>query len=130
MSDIKEKCKEKLYGGIGWGSHGCSRYAKTDGYCKQHHPDNVKARREASQKKWKEDREKSPLNMSLRKIDSLEADNKVLTAKVERLLDGIRSMTKVNPPAFSNLSAMQVLALSPSVMIKHCNALTSNRGEE
>ncbi len=53
----KEKCKEKIFRGAGHGSSQCSRNAVKDGYCKQHHPDNVKARREANEAKWKKEHE-------------------------------------------------------------------------
>ena len=36
-------------------SHQCSRKAKVDGYCKQHHPDAKKARDEASMKKFNDE---------------------------------------------------------------------------
>ena len=52
----KEKCKEKVSSGSFLGSrYQCSRKPVKDGYCKQHHPETVKARREKSDRKWKED---------------------------------------------------------------------------
>jgi hypothetical protein len=37
----------------GWRTYQCSRNAKKDGYCKQHHPDSVKARRKEAEKRWR-----------------------------------------------------------------------------
>jgi hypothetical protein len=47
-------CKQSVYVASGnWGhSHQCSRKVKLDGYCKQHHPDTVKARDDAQRAKW------------------------------------------------------------------------------
>lgn len=45
------KCVHKKYTRYGWQQ--CSRTAKVDGYCAQHHPDAVKARRTASDAKYR-----------------------------------------------------------------------------
>lgn len=47
---MSDRCKERVReGGLHWTRwHQCSRKAKQDGYCKQHHPDAVKARLDAS----------------------------------------------------------------------------------
>jgi hypothetical protein len=37
-------CQEKVFDG--WHDFQCKRKIWNDGYCKQHHPDTVKARRE------------------------------------------------------------------------------------
>jgi len=34
----------------------CSRTAKIDGYCKQHHPESIKRRQKKQQQKWRWDR--------------------------------------------------------------------------
>lgn len=49
---MTEQCKQTRMDG--YHQVGCSRKAKRDGYCTQHHPDTVKARREESSRKWKE----------------------------------------------------------------------------
>lgn len=56
--------------------------------------------------------------------DGLE-DPKILDLQneVSRLREGIKAITKIQPPAFSNLSETQVLAMSPSKLIEHCNSL-------
>ena len=50
MSDIY--CKESVYHPGMFTGNGCARKAKRDGYCTQHHPDVVKARRKASSERW------------------------------------------------------------------------------
>ncbi len=56
--DVKDPregyCKKSVYVASGnWGhSHQCSRKAKVDGYCKQHHPDSEKAREEDRKAEW------------------------------------------------------------------------------
>lgn len=49
---IEERCKTTVPDGTGWHRYQCSRKDWKDGYCKQHHPDIVKARRQASLEKW------------------------------------------------------------------------------
>jgi hypothetical protein len=56
-------CKQSVPAQAGWGFNQCSRKAVKDGFCKQHHPDAVKAREEASEKKWEEKHAKSPWNL-------------------------------------------------------------------
>ena len=46
----KPLCKQRVWGG--WSYHGCSRPAKSDGYCATHHPDAVKRRNEKSSERW------------------------------------------------------------------------------
>ncbi len=48
-----KKCKKRVY--QGWHDYPCSRKAIKDGYCKQHHPDSVKARQEKSDKRYREE---------------------------------------------------------------------------
>ena len=45
-------CKGLVHDDHGVSFHGCSRKAKKDGYCKQHHPDAVKARRAEQERRW------------------------------------------------------------------------------
>ncbi len=55
---IEGKCKYKVYPHDRWGAfhpHQCHKNTWKDGYCKQHHPDTVKARDEAREKRWKEE---------------------------------------------------------------------------
>lgn len=74
---MSECCKERVWSGDAWSrSRACSRKAVKDGYCKQHHPDSVKARRKASDDKWDEQIRNSPqarLRDALATISRLEA---------------------------------------------------------
>lgn len=42
--DATEKCKKKAYHSGAWNSYSCGKKAWKDGYCKMHHPDEVKRR--------------------------------------------------------------------------------------
>ena len=75
----KEKCKEKVWSG--WRFRRCSHNAVKAGYCKQHHPDSVKARQEKSDARWEAKMESSPLSKAMRKIAELEAEIERLKAK-------------------------------------------------
>jgi hypothetical protein len=77
---MSKQCKERVYGD--WGrSHQCSRKAVKDGYCKQHHPDTVKARREKSEARAAEKEKQSlwyRLKIAQQRITELEAEVKKL----------------------------------------------------
>ena len=45
----KDRCKERVWRNHTWKPSRCARFAVKDGYCKQHHPDSVKLRREKAQ---------------------------------------------------------------------------------
>lgn len=49
-----EHCKETIAGPGGWFRTTCSRKPKRDGYCTQHHPDNVAKRRAAVKARYDE----------------------------------------------------------------------------
>ena len=77
---MKEKCKEKVWGG--WSYHPCLRNAVRDGYCKQHHPDSVKARKEKADARWEAKMQSSPLSRAMRRIEELEAEIERLKGKL------------------------------------------------
>ncbi len=79
MSDLN--CKEQIFGDYRY--HRCSRRAKKDGYCMQHHPDAVKTRKEKSLKAYDEKRAKDPLVLAKVKIKELEARCKKLEVDVK-----------------------------------------------
>ncbi len=54
-----ERCKQIIYRYRGLIFHKCLRYSTKDGYCKQHHPDEVKKRELHRQKKH----DATPFNM-------------------------------------------------------------------
>lgn len=47
---MSEKCKVTVW--HGWHRHQCSRKAKKDGYCLQHHPDTVAAKKASREAQW------------------------------------------------------------------------------
>lgn len=78
MND-ETRCKERVYSH--WRSRQCHRKAWKDGYCKQHHPDTVKARRDAANKRYEEKQKQSPwykLEQAHKRIAELEAEIKRL----------------------------------------------------
>lgn len=46
------KCKKMVSDTSGWHSYQCLRNVWLDGYCKQHHPETIKARKDKSQAIW------------------------------------------------------------------------------
>jgi hypothetical protein len=84
MNKDKIRCKERVSNKNSWGLSGCARYAVTDGYCKQHHPDSVKERRDQSIAMYKYKRDRDPLVLAHKKITELMqriADLEKLVAK-------------------------------------------------
>ena len=57
-----KRCKANVW--VGFHTHQCLRIAWKDGYCKQHHPDNVKQRQEESMARY-EEKEKQHLPYKL-----------------------------------------------------------------
>jgi hypothetical protein len=80
-----DTCKEGVWDG--WHSHRCYRKAWKDGYCKQHHPDSVKARQKESQRKWEERQAKDPLRIALNRIKELESRIRELEGILEELYE-------------------------------------------
>jgi len=66
-------------------SHQCTRKAVVDGYCKQHHPDAVKKRREESDRKFAEKLARDPRVMLTKDIKRAEAAEKLLALAEEAL---------------------------------------------
>ena len=68
-------CSKTVYTGS-WGrGQKCSRKAVKDGFCKQHHPDTVEARRKKSQEDYEIKMSKTPyarLRVALDRIAELE----------------------------------------------------------
>ena len=59
---VDGRCSASVSSSAGWGSHQCARdgkYPDEDGnlWCKQHHPDTVKTKREAEDKKRESENE-------------------------------------------------------------------------
>ena len=80
-SEKYPQCKKMVMSLGGWYSRQCYRKSVKDGYCKQHHPDSVKARREASIKRYEE---KQKHSIYTRYSDLIESH--------EKLKRGVRSL--------------------------------------
>ena len=50
--DLK-RCTASVHDQSGWRPHQCNRKPWRDGWCKQHHPESVQARREASEARYR-----------------------------------------------------------------------------
>lgn len=74
MSEEIVRCKERVWPPPGWHSYQCTRKVWKDGYCKQHHPDSVKKRREETENRRHEQFENSPYCI----IQRLTEENKKL----------------------------------------------------
>jgi hypothetical protein len=71
---MSDQCVEQIFGTFRYRQ--CSRKAVKDGFCKQHHPDAVKARSDAGEARWKAQRHNSTfarLDRANKRIDELEA---------------------------------------------------------
>ena len=100
MSEVKvEKCKERVtYDN--WGrTRPCTRWAREDGYCTQHHPRNVKIREDARSEKFER-------QMTLRmKRHTAMRDLKVAEEKIEQL-------TKENAKLEAQIKLMEEKAVT------------------
>ena len=76
MKTTEERCKQIIYVDTWDGSRYCSRNATKDGYCTQHHPDIVEARRAATAAAWeaKQAKRRAPFEQ----ISALRAELDVL----------------------------------------------------
>jgi len=77
------RCEEQVM--KGFHSYRCKRNEWKDGYCKQHHPDTVEARRKKSKEKYEEQKKQSPyykLREAVERIKELEEEVKELRAKI------------------------------------------------
>jgi len=78
MSEQPERCSEKVRDEGMWPTfHSCKNKVWKDGYCKQHHPDTVAARRAARGKRYEEKEKQSPwykLKQANKRIAELEAE--------------------------------------------------------
>ena len=68
-------CKQMVTSDSGWRQNRCSFRAKRDGYCKIHHPEAVKARREAAGRRYKERSPYHQLMIANERIKELEKVN-------------------------------------------------------
>lgn len=80
MPEVKvEKCKGRV-SYDNWGrTRPCSRWAREDGYCNQHHPRNVKLREDAKSAKFERQ-----MNLRMKRHTAMR-DLKVAEEKIEEL---------------------------------------------
>lgn len=99
MTD-EQQCTEKVF--RDFHSHRCTRRAKRDGFCTQHHPDTVKARRDASSAKYEKERENSPTQQLRRE--------RVTTAALREELEGVKrandTLNKANKQLIAHAELM------------------------
>lgn len=81
-----DRCKASvLYPGRWTGHHQCKRKKWRDGWCKQHHPDEVKRRREERDKRWEEEHERTLCASPSYKLKLCQEENAALRQRVQRL---------------------------------------------
>ena len=98
MSGNEERCKASVWKGY-FANNRCARKAWKDGYCKQHHPDSIKKRREESRRKFDEKQKQSPwykLKMATERIAELEAQNKRLLEALKECLPYVKQALQNN----------------------------------
>lgn len=86
---MNEKCKTLVW--TDFHNYQCCRKAVKDGYCKQHHPDTVKARKEKSIQKFEKDSYKTSERRAFWFVnEATEEDLKALSEAINKKLN-IRS---------------------------------------
>jgi len=77
---MKDRCGAMVLDSGGWHRHRCRRTVWKDGFCHQHHPENVEARRIKREKLWEEKRLATPLFQ----LERLKGKMQKLEKEVER----------------------------------------------
>jgi len=88
MSEEKPKCTHPVW--VGFRSRRCKHDVWRNGFCKQHHPETVRARRIARDNRWEERKKENPLfqlREARRKIEELEAEVIRLNRELEKERD-------------------------------------------
>jgi hypothetical protein len=84
----EDRCKQFVYGRTVMerfgGGHQCTRKIWKDSHCRIHHPETVRARQEAREKKWEEDYKNDPLRVACRQIEELKEENKRLRKELKK----------------------------------------------
>lgn len=84
------RCKEMVSTPGVWSkSHQCSRKEWRDGWCKQHHPDSVDARRKLAEERYKQQQENSPWRRLQKKDMEIEQLKSELSALREAAHDAV-----------------------------------------
>lgn len=81
---MNERCQARVYPPHTFQGTYCSRKAWKDGWCKQHHPDSVRKRREEADKQYAEKRKKSVWY----RLEQAHQEIKVLKAALTEIRDG------------------------------------------
>jgi len=79
-----EKCKEEVW--HGYSSSRCSRNAKRDGYCTQHHPETKAERKRKQAARWEFMRDRKRAEREARALRDRKA------AALDELLDGLEGL--------------------------------------
>lgn len=84
---MTEQCRETIYrrNGMDFYGHRCTRKAVADGFCKQHHPDSVKAREAKSAAAYQAKRAADPLRLAQQEIDRLKQQRDRFSKEAEGL---------------------------------------------
>ena len=92
---MSEQCVQNIYRGDFARVSRCSRKAKRDGYCTQHHPDSVADREKKAEDFYQEERKKSPyyrLSVAMKRIETLKAENAQQAERIAKLEQLVRDM--------------------------------------
>jgi len=95
----KERCKEKVHPNDRWGSfHPRQCHAKIwkHGYCKIHHPDTVRIRQEAKEKRWEEEKEKRRKNNPILLLQVANKQIEILKAEIKKKDKMIKELEEEN----------------------------------
>lgn len=83
---MSEQCKQKVYDKSGWHPYQCTRNAVQDGFCKQHHPDSVKARQDKSYAEYKARLAIDPYNLAIKRAEKAEHQRDALLRQLKETL--------------------------------------------
>ena len=105
------QCKEEVWPAWSRVGHQCTRKAWKDGYCKQHHPDTVAARKKKKDERWDTKRKVTSLSY---KIDScciqcIDYLRKLAVSdkKAAKLIAELDALTKVHQKAKNKLRSLK-----------------------
>lgn len=108
----KEICKKQIMPNGSWRFRQCSRKAVKDGFCKQHHPETVKARQKAQDEAWRKKLENSPISKLKRENDRLLDHIKQLEADNEDLCDDVNAVEFTNKKYRAYIDKLEKQTLS------------------
>ena len=147
MSELKINCKELVKDSDGFPYFPCSRNAFKDGYCKQHHPESVKARQKKSEERFKANEKKTDwykLGQAQLRIEALELENAALKKRAEKMTlaaytksEELRAMTaraekaEIKVEALEKeIAAMKIKANRWDEVLKHVGVESNCRDQQ